>query len=114
VRTGESVPITLRVSNTGTGSLELSLLGRSPVFDITVSRPDGDVVWRRLEGETLPMILQLRSLASGETLTLRDDWDQRTNRGKAVEPGSYLVRGALFTDEQPLRTPAASLRIVAH
>ena len=107
------MPITLRVINSGAGPLELSLLGRSPVFAITVSRLDGDVVWRRLEGETAPMILQLRTLAPGETLALHDDWDQRTNRGKLVELGDYVVEGALLTDGQPLRTPEASLRIVA-
>lgn len=113
MRSGEPVPITLRVVNTDTGPLELSLLGRTPVFAITVTRLRGDVVWRRLEGQTMPMILQLRTLAPGEELVLRDDWDQRTKRGELVEPGDYVVEGALLTDSQPLRTPAASLRIVA-
>jgi hypothetical protein len=112
VRGGEAVPITLRAINTGTSPLELYLTGRSVTFDITVSRPDGAVVWRRLEGETLPMILQLRILAPAETLTLRHDWDQRTTRGQIVAPGTYVVHGALLTDAQPLRTPAASFRIV--
>jgi hypothetical protein len=112
VRAGERVPIALRAVNTGTTALELYLMGRSVTFDITVSGPDGAVVWRRLEGETLPMILQLRILAPGETLALRHDWDQRTPRGQIVSPGTYVVQGALLTDAQPLRTPAASFRIV--
>jgi hypothetical protein len=109
---GQDVPITLRAMNAGTTPLELYLMGRSVTFDVTVSRPDRAVVWRRLEGQTLPMILQLRVLAPGETLSLRHDWDQRTTRGQIVSPGTYVVQGALLTDAQPLKTPAASVRIV--
>jgi hypothetical protein len=112
VRQGESVPITLRARNTGTTPLELYLVGRSVTFDVTVARPDGAVVWRRLDGQTLPMILQLRVLAPGETLSVRHDWDQRTTRGQIVSQGTYIVQGALLTDAQPLRTPVASVRIV--
>lgn len=113
VRLGVPVPITLRAVNTGTTPLELYLMGRSPTFDITVARPDGAVVWRRLEGQMVPAILQLRTLAPGETLEVRHDWDQRTTRGQIVSRGTYVVQGALLTDAQPLRTPAAPLRIVA-
>lgn len=112
VRVGEPVPIALRAVNSGTTALELYLVGRSVTFDITVSGPDGAIVWRRLEGETVPMILQLRIVAPGETLALRHDWDQRTPRGQIVSPGTYTVHGALLTDAQPLRTPATSFRIV--
>jgi hypothetical protein len=113
VRVGEPVPVTLRATNTGTSPLELSLMGRSVTFDVTVSRPDGAVVWRRLEGQTVPAILQLRILAPGETLELRHEWDQRGTRGQPVRAGMYVVRGALLTDARPLRTPPAPLRIVA-
>jgi hypothetical protein len=113
VRAGEPVPITLRATNTGSRPLEMYLMGRSVTFDITVSRPSGAVVWRRLDGQTVPAILQFRILAPGETLELRHDWDQRATRGRIVSPGTYVVQGALLTDAQPLRTPAVSLRIVA-
>jgi hypothetical protein len=113
VRVGVPVPITLRAVNTGARPLELYLMGRSPTFDMTIARSDGVVVWRRLEEQTVQAILQLRILAPGETLELRHDWDQRTTRGQPVDAGTYVVRGALLTDAQPLRTPAAPLRIVA-
>jgi hypothetical protein len=110
---GEPVPIALRVTNIGARPVELSLVGRSVTFDITVSRRDGAVVWRRLERQTVPMILQLRVLAPEETLEVRHDWDQRAERGELVEPGTYLVQGALLTDGAPLSTPPALVRVVA-
>ena len=112
VRLGRPVPITLRAVNTGTRPLELYLMGRSPTFDITVARPEGDVAWRRLDGQTVPAILQIRIIAPGESLELHHDWDQRATRGRPVAAGTYVVQGALITDAQPLRTPAAPLRIV--
>jgi hypothetical protein len=113
VRAGDAVPIVLRATNVGGTPVELYLMGRSVTFDVTVSGADGATVWSRLDRQTAQAILQLRTLVPQETLELRHDWDQRANSGHPVEPGSYVVRGALLTDGQPLRTPAASLRIVA-
>ncbi len=112
VTTGEPVPITLRATNAGAGPLELYLMGRSVTFDITVADSAGTVVWRRLEGETVPAILQVRILAPGDSLQLDHAWNQHTNRGRPVEPGTYTVTAAILTDGQPLRTPTAPLRIM--
>ncbi|HEY8470515.1 MAG TPA: BsuPI-related putative proteinase inhibitor [Longimicrobiales bacterium] len=113
VRAGEPVPIALRVTNRTSAPIDLHLLGRTIAFDIVVTREDGTPVWRRLEGQAVQSILQLRTLAPGETLELSDRWDQRGRGGAAVPPGLYRVHGELPTDEpEPLRTPPASLRIL--
>lgn len=113
VRAGAPVPITLRARNAGAAPLELYLQGRTVAFDITVARANGAAVWRRLEGQTIPAILQVRVLTPGESLELHDQWDQRASTGEPVGPGSYTVEGALLTDSpQPLKTPAALLRIL--
>jgi hypothetical protein len=112
VLAGEPVRIVLRATNDGAGPLELYLLGRSVTFDITVAGTDGAVVWRRLEGQIVPAILQIRFLAPGESLELEHAWDQRTNRGEFVGAGTYTVTGVIPTDSQPLRTPTAPLRIM--
>lgn len=113
VRTGEPVPITLRVHNRTDRPVELHLLGRTIAFDIVVTAPDGALVWRRLEGQAVQSILQLRVLGPGEALELGDRWDQRGPGGAPVGPGVYRVQGVLPTDEpEPLRTPVGSFRIV--
>ncbi|MBI4408602.1 MAG: hypothetical protein HY561_02760 [Gemmatimonadetes bacterium] len=112
VQVGEPVRITLRVRNVGPKRLDLGLLGREIAFDFLVARKDGVVVWRRLEGEMIPAILQLRTLAPGEALELADVWDQRTNQGERVGPGEYTIRGELPTDEpEPLRAGPVRLTI---
>jgi hypothetical protein len=111
---GATVPITLLVENPSEQPLDLYLRGRDIAFDVVVARANGDVAWRRLEGEIIPAILQLRTLAPHEVLELRAQWDQRTNRGRPVDAGLYSVRGVLLTEEQvPLETPIAQLRISA-
>ncbi|HXF96323.1 MAG TPA: BsuPI-related putative proteinase inhibitor [Gemmatimonadales bacterium] len=112
VRAGEPIPITLRLTNTGSSPIELHLMGRAIAFDITVARDDGTVVWRRLASAAVQGILQIRRLAPGETLELTDVWHQRDEAGRPVPPGLYLLQGVLPTDEpQPLRTAAVRLRV---
>lgn len=111
VRAGEPVPITLRAENITERSLDLYLTGRTIAFDLTVTDEDGAVVWRRLEDEVIPAILRLETLEPGETLELEDTWEQRSNDGEPVAPGAYTVRGEILTEEEPLVTPEAPLRI---
>jgi hypothetical protein len=109
---GASVPITLRMENVAGRPLELYLRGREITFDVVVARADGEVIWRRLAGEIIPAIVQLRTLAPGEAVALRTDWDQRVaGRGRATV-GDYVVRGALLTEHpEPLETAGVPLRI---
>ncbi|MDQ3995888.1 MAG: BsuPI-related putative proteinase inhibitor [Gemmatimonadota bacterium] len=112
VTAGEPVPITLRATNHGDALLELYLMGRSVTFDVSVADSGGKVVWRRLEGEVVPAILQVRILAPGDSLELEHVWNQQSKDGQAVDPGSYTVTGTILTDGRPLTTPTAPLRIM--
>lgn len=112
VTAGEAVPIKLRVRNATSAPLDLYLRGRDVTFDIAVADSTGDAVWSRLEGEPVQAILQLRTLAPGETLELSHDWDQRSQRGAPVTPGRYTVRGHVLTDgTTTLESPPAELEI---
>lgn len=108
---GEAVPVLLRVENVSGGTLDLYLRGRTIAFDLVVSRADGSVVWRLLEGEVIPAILRIETLPPGAALELRGMWDQRDNAGEEVRPGSYTVRGELLTEDVPLSTPEGLVRI---
>jgi uncharacterized protein (DUF58 family) len=113
VRAGEAVPITLRLRNTAQSPATVYLQGRPVAFDIIVSRHDGAVVWRRLEGAVVSAVLQVRSLAPGEVLEFSDSWPQQSNLGKSIGPGEYLVAGVLPTDPPAeLRTQPVPLRIL--
>ena len=104
-RLGQPVPITTRVLNGGGRPLELHLQGREIVFDVVVRDETGAVVWRRLEGAFTQGILQLKMLAPGESFDLEATWTP-------AAPGTYTVEGIIPTDEpQPLRTPAARVRV---
>jgi hypothetical protein len=111
-RIGEPVSITLRVRNLGKTPRELNLAGRPTAFDVTVTRTDGSVVWRRLEGATIPGILGIQVLAPGGMLEFKETWDQRTRSGEPAGPGLFMVEGALLTDSPtPLKIGPASLRL---
>jgi hypothetical protein len=113
VRARATVPVEVRVENTTDRPLDLYLRGRTIAFDVVVTRADGTVAWRRLEGEIIPAIIQVKTLAPREVLELNTEWNQRTNRGRRVAAGLYSVRGILLTDAQtPLETPAVELRIL--
>ena len=111
VRRGESVPITLRLTNTSARTLNLYLTGRTITFDIIVTRADGQVVWRRLEHVMGQQIVQVKTLAPGETFELKDVWHQRTTAGARVSAGDYTLTGVIPTDREALRTVPLPLRI---
>jgi Intracellular proteinase inhibitor len=110
VAAGVPVPIAIRIGNTTDRAIELHLQGRTVVFDLTVSRGDA-VVWRRLEGESVTAILQLRTLAPGEVLELKDTWRQEDGTGRPVGPGKYSVTGMVPTDAAPLRVGPVTLTV---
>lgn len=113
MRVRAPVPMTLRVTNATNRTLNFYLRGRPIAFDLVVTRTAGTVVWRRLQGAVITMVLQVRTLAPGEMLEFRDSWRQTTNAGARVPPGDYLVTGRLLTDApRPLETPAQPLRIL--
>jgi Intracellular proteinase inhibitor len=110
VAPGEPVPIAIQVTNTADRPIELHLQGRTTVFDLVVSQGN-TVVWHRLEGASVPAILQLRMLAPGEVLELKDAWQQKDGTGRAVGPGEYSVTGFVPTDAAPLRVGPVTLVI---
>ena len=95
---GATVPIAVRVKNPTSAPLDLYLRGREVTFDIVVTDSDGRVIWRRLQGEPIPAILQVRTLQPGEVLELDHQWDQRTTRGNQTAAGTYDVRATVLTD----------------
>ena len=112
VRAGEPVPVALSVANRGSTPLTLYLKGKPIAFDIVVRRKGGAIVWRRLSGAAITMVLRVETLAPGDSLRLEDVWPQRTQSGAPVAPGDYTVTGELPTDRpEPLRSAPAPLRI---
>jgi hypothetical protein len=110
VAAGEPVPIAIRIANTADRPIELHLQGRTVVFDLIVRKGDM-VVWRRLQGQSVPAILQLRMLAPGEAMELKDTWEQQDDAGRRVGPGEYRVSGEIPTDGEPLRAGPVSLTV---
>lgn len=98
VARGAKVPIMIRVSNTTSAPLDLYLRGRDITFDITITDSTGAEFWRRLEGETVLAIIQIKTLGPGETLELSHEWDQRTKGGRLAAAGVYGIRGSVLTD----------------
>jgi hypothetical protein len=112
VRARTPVRATLRVENRASRSFDLYLRGTMLTVDVEVRDVAGEVVWRRLEGEIIPAIVHLRTLASGERIAAEVVWDQRTKGGRRVPPGAYTARGFLLREGEPLATPPRSFRIV--
>lgn len=113
VRSGEPVPIVLRVTNTTERPVVLYLQGRPIAFDLIVRSAGGDTIWRRLEGATVTAVLAVKQLKPRGTLEFQDVWNQQSNNGAPVPPGRYFITGELPTDKPaPFRTPPAALTIV--
>jgi intracellular proteinase inhibitor BsuPI len=111
-RSGEPVPLVFIVTNVGRTPLTLQLLGRTPSADFRISDSRGRPVWSLLRGQTLLGALRLFPLDAGKSLSFREVWKQRTDTGRPVAPGKYLIRGVLLTDDpKGLASPPARLVI---
>lgn len=111
---GEPVAIVLRLTNKTERPLTLALQGRPIAFDVTVTREDGTLVWRRLEGAVVSAILAVRRLEPAESLVFETVWDGRRPDGSPAPPGGYQVTGALPTDTpEGLTTLPTPLRLLA-
>lgn len=110
-RSGGRVRFTLTLTNDSAEPADFYLRGRDIAFDITVAGVDEAIVWRRLQGEILPAIVQIRGLAPHEKMEMHAQWDLRRNDGTRVPPGDYTVRGFLLTESDPLESPPIPLRI---
>jgi Intracellular proteinase inhibitor len=105
VRAGQPVPIALRLTNVSDKSVEAHFLGRTIAFDIVVTTSDGTIVWRRLGEGAGQSILQLRTLAPGETMEWRDNWIPK-------RVGRYRVQGVLPSDRpEPRRTDWVEIEV---
>ena len=94
---GERVPIVLTLANHGRTSQDF-LLGvgmRRPHFDVTVSREDGSLVWRRLAGMTIAGVLKNLRLEPEGTMEFAHVWNQHGLDGSPVPSARYLVTGRL-------------------
>jgi Intracellular proteinase inhibitor len=98
-RSGEPVPLVFTCTNAGRAPVTLQLLGRAPTADFRITDSWGRLVWSRLRGQTLLGALRLFPLDAGKSLSFREVWNQRTDAGRPVAPGEYLIRGVLLTDD---------------
>jgi hypothetical protein len=109
---GEPVPFTLRILNAGGRPATLYFQGRPPAFDLVVQDDAGRMVWRRLAGATLLMVLGVRQLAPGEALEFSDAWSQQDHAGRPVPPGRYRLTGIVPGEPGlELRSPDVVLEI---
>jgi hypothetical protein len=99
------------VTNTGSVSVTVPLLGRTPMADFRVFDDADRLIWSHLRGEVMLGALALRLFGAGEQISFRVVWDQRDDEGQVVGAGRYLVRGVVLNDSTGLVSPAASTRI---
>ena len=112
IRSGAAVTFTLRAENTAGRALDLYLTGREPTIDVELLDASGRSLWRRLEDEVVPAILQLVPLAAGDSLVVRATWPGRLRDGRAPEPGDYTARARLLTEGGSIESPTVAVRVV--
>lgn len=93
-----SVPLRLVLANTGPNPLTRVMRPQGSTYDFKVTRDDGTMVWRRLEGVGVPdKAIQYR-LEPGDTLAFDEMWELRDNRGGRVRAGVYRIEGRVLAD----------------
>lgn len=103
IAAGRPMPLELVVRNTSDRPVWLKMGDSAFAFNFIVSGADGAVVWDRARGleGAVPLILIERPVPPGDSVRFSDTWNQLSNTGRRIAPGTYSVRGTLNTQEDP-------------
>jgi hypothetical protein len=63
-----------------------------------VETQSGERVWESTHGEVVQQVLEVRTLAPGDSLVYTRIWNLVSNEGVGVPKGVYLVRGSIELD----------------
>jgi hypothetical protein len=89
------------------------LRGRRPTAEIVLSR-DGTVVWRSLEGATIPAVVQVVTITPAAPVRIDVRWDGRGRTREPLRPGVYRAHAELLTDlPEPIRSAPIALEVLA-
>ncbi len=89
VRSGEEVPISFTVKNTG--SLRFEMFTGLPEATIQVCQGESEI-WNPYYGRAFPALAYQFILPPGEAKSYPFSWSQRDNSGNQVATGSYTVK----------------------
>ena len=85
---GEPLPMTLSIANSSDRQVERGYSGGQR-FDFIVSDVTGTEVWRWSRDFVFIQMTMSETFDPGEKMTYSVVWNQQTNSGEQVEPGSY-------------------------
>lgn len=68
------------------------------VHDFIVTKPDGTEVWRWSHRKVFLPLPRVKILNPHEQFEFATEWEQVDNEGRPVPPGTYWVRGVLYTE----------------
>ena len=109
VRWWQSVPLVVRITNTSSQQVKLSL--GAPIRDLWVTGPFGIEVWRLVRGAVADVLTQ-KILEGGESFSLEATWDQQSSGGAPLAPGVYLVYGFVELGDPPQRVELGPKRLI--
>jgi hypothetical protein len=92
LKLGEPISMTLSVTNCTDGPVAVRDRD-SQRYDFIVAPDDGHQVWRWSADKAFTQAVGEERLASGETRTYTEVWDQESNSGEQVPPGRYTLVG---------------------
>lgn len=115
VLAGTSLSVVLTLTNVGVQPVTFVYGGYQGevFFDVVAADLDGNEVWSRLHGRTLPRIATSRILAPGEVIQLLESWNLTDNMGKPLPRGSYRISAKVLSVEpSELRAAAQTVSVV--
>lgn len=87
----QEIPLYLELKNLEQEQVRISV----GAHDFIVRQPDGEEIWRENYGEVILARELLLQLNPGEVYRRDSTWNQRTNKGLPILPGTYDVYGSI-------------------
>jgi hypothetical protein len=103
-RSGDPVEFRVTFGNTSNVPVDL-YFSSGKTFDITVTTPAGDEVWRWAAGRFFTQAIREFTLAPGEETTYTAAWDQHTIEGAVVPVGRYHAVATVPIEHEPASPP---------
>ncbi len=103
---GEAIRLQLRLGNDNEEPMTLTFAS-SQIYDFWVHDPAGNEVWRWSASRMFAAVITHVDIMPGGAIDYAENWEQLSDGGAIVPPGTYTIHAGIVIADQPRIEPVS-------